>query len=264
MKLLQRIRRSKIDVEVDNASNPLVREVLRLVKQQKYDAVMEILLNNKVDMKEIIEGSSRIVKEPFLFYVLRHKPGADVVTLINVHIDRLANAGVDIETMLFDSNGKIPLHVAAEYGCGRDVTRCLLDDDGFRATIRDNHNRCPLHWAVANESKGRRRKTQSDKRKMFETVLFLLSACPEMVVEEDLEGNTPLDLALMNKCDQAIIDLLEANASAYGKVSDMLIGNECRAARAGKKSGFVPSIISEISSTDDDDLSSIGWDGELW
>lgn len=238
--------------ERSEASVNEVSGVLRLVHERKHFAIMYILLSNDVDVPRLIGGCSKAVGEPFLHHLLKSSPNPELVELL------LAKMGDDDDDAMLDAEGRTALHVAAGFGCDSKVIKLLLEGNGrIQASVRDNLNRTPLHWACFNPSglnkDGSGNPTSADPNSMLDTMALLLESYPEAIGMQDKKGRKPLDLAKRHHADAAVIELLEGAQ---------------RGEKVWKKRGISKSTKLTIPSCVDDgdnfdscsDMSSVGWD----
>ncbi len=94
------------------------------------------------------------------------------------------------------------LHLAVDYGSSARMVWALLKEGGANPLVTDRHGRTPLHAAVL--------------RSPPRVVQMLLEAAPEALAVRDLNGDTPLDLALLAPVSVPIVKLLAEASPGVG------------------------------------------------
>lgn len=177
-------------------------------------------------------------------------------------------------------DGSTPLHLAASR-C-RDVgeiQKLLLQwSSADPASIKDKNGRCPLHMACASLMGGafngipkrlkgkllrRLSNSEGEPDTRFQVIKLLVAAYPRALVIRDSNGMTPLDLAVANKASIKIVDYLMTAIKMHGFNSSMpsLAGSHTTNSTVCGIPFEVSFSTLPLPDEDEDDLSSVGWDG---
>jgi hypothetical protein len=178
-----------------------------------------------------------------LHIILHYHPNRTVVDKLIRYLSSSKKSHTVPEDAI-DIQGFTPLHVGASKGCSASVMERLLNGVSavMPAVTKDSMGRHALHWACENPSFEARhfscvsilqghalKKSNGDLSAvdniMIQVIFLLIKAYPEASTIPDMEGNTPLDLAIENEVDPRIISLLE------GAIQN------CKQARAARVSG---------------------------
>ena len=103
-----------------------------------------------------------------------------------------------------DMRGRLPLHVAVEYGAPKIVIEALLQRFPSGAAYCDTKGRFPLHIAS---------KQGADKMSIFN----IFWCYQEALIKRDTSGNLPIDYAKMNdvKASYQVVELLAGFIDKY-------------------------------------------------
>ena len=105
--------------------------------------------------------------------------------------------GKDIDTK--DKNASSALHIAATYNMPEIVKILLGKNADFN--LKDKQKQTPLHKAA-----------QEGSAEVTEAILDVLEDKEAAITEEDIDGNTPLTLAVEAGNSSAVeVDLIETN-----------------------------------------------------
>lgn len=190
-----------------------------------------------------------------MLFLMKNQPTAELVTVVLTVLSR------EGQKCFLDESERNALHVAATHGCDAQVVDVLLHDGTglIRPNARDMKQRCPLHDLCANPMGfpstyviHRAKFLSTNGKNVTDTASLLLQAYPYAVLARDGDGNTPMDLALKNGADEHLISMLNEAIE------------RCNTNRPQSNSSieWIPGIISESSLSDNDDLSSIGFNDE--
>jgi len=165
-----------------------------------------------------------------------------------------------------DEKGRTPLHYAVANHASPAVVRLLLGpEDSSAAGVKDSLSRYPLHYAVSgNISCNSKRGRKKGKDENVQTVQLLLEVYPAAVVGRDLQGNTPLDRALVAKNgDSRIVSNLQFASRIFNKRLPVWQEESLTASASeqSKEEDFFAPFTIRATYQDDDDLSSVGSHG---
>jgi hypothetical protein len=152
--------------------------------------------------------------------------------LIEVLVECIGDIYKNIPEDATDALGRTPLHLAATYACHSDVIHRLSNGSSAESLVTaalmlDAWQRCPLHWACSHKnarvgpdnnifSKLRCQFNNEDDDMVY-SVSILIEAYPEATLIRDLDGMTPLDLALKYEADPKIIALVDFAAKRVSR-----------------------------------------------
>jgi len=115
-----------------------------------------------------------------------------------------------------DINGKTPLHIAAAAGCSSHVVARLVSGISavMPAVAKDVMGRHALHWACTNPNGrafARKKELAGDADNSYRGIGLLIETYPEALCLMDMDGRTPMDLAILNGANERIVNLLEGD-----------------------------------------------------
>jgi ankyrin repeat protein len=272
---------------------------IKLAKNSRFDDIIDILRNsnNHLDIGTWLADATRkvnssnnnrrradgdIYQTPNALHVLvYYRPPVLAVEKLIESMKYLTPGFVPEASR--DLKGQTPLHIAVRRGCNVAVIERLLKSTvAFPAAIIDLMNRCPLHWAccmdVPTSSNGstsgiRTGPTSAFRQNMLAIVTVLLQAYPQAADIEDVNSQTPLDLACYNRLDKDILLLLlkaarDINHGNTGSSNSRSTEEMSLSASVTSGDGFpsghsVPRLVrrmefDEYSDTFSDSISSIG------
>lgn len=169
----------------------------------------------------------------------------------------------DIQPMLLvekNKQGQTALHIAVLVGSAPSIVAYLLNQNPTATFVQDNESRTPLHIACLN--------TVDDPMirwayaPVMETVHLLCEANPRMANEEDVDGMTPVDLALVSGASEDVVSYLRhksANELEKRRIGRQLqklhkqqvaigiVANE--SSQGSRKDIALESSLSELAST---------------
>jgi Ankyrin repeats (3 copies) len=215
--------------------SPEVSSLLRFLQGKNHMSIMYVLLSRDVDASKLMQDQLILAKQM--------PTGGDTESVTH--------------DFVLDKEGRTALHVAAAYGCEYKIIQTLLEDgDGrIQAVVRDNRNRTPLHWACCKYCL-----SSSISSRNLDVVKALVSANPAAVKIRDEDGYTPLDIAKITSHHntpsqelQQLVELLEEVIDDDHLISEGM-------GRGMDRSAEVTAI--SCNSCDDDDLSSLEWEGD--
>jgi hypothetical protein len=184
----------------------------------------------------------------FLHGILAYQPPFEVVDLIcqllNNERNGVRNVSGTRNLLLVveetsDLSGRIPLHVAIQNYCDKNVVARLMHQTNARFNLclsLDAMGRTPLHWAVSVSKSFTARAASHGPRSflfvlswimkhfnntkcvdnMFQIIQMLLKNCPRATVMKDVEGNRPIDIARQRQVDPAIVIALLETETLLG------------------------------------------------
>jgi len=86
-----------------------------------------------------------------------------------------------------DTSGSVPLSIALQNKVGSQIIRYLLERNKSAASMSDQQENYPLHFACAD--------VRGNKRYSLSVIRLVLSAYPEALHKRNSDGMTPFDLA---------------------------------------------------------------------
>jgi hypothetical protein len=177
-----------------------------------------------------------IPQESVLHIILKFDPPVEIIDLLIQRMNEY-NCFADHSTydddeihltpeVIVDTKGRTPLHIAVSIGSSYDVVLRLVgrgthhDLSSCPAFLKDSMSRYPLHWACTNPSTvevskrclnlGTKAKSKTtDNYNLLKIVQLLLQINPESVVEKDINGQSPIDIAKKYLVKDEILRLLE-------------------------------------------------------
>ena len=166
-----------------------------LIARRKWNRLRSLL--NSADFEVYAKNSSRDI----LHILYASNPPLDIVT------DLLGLCGSRVTEI--DSTGRTPLHMATASGASLDVVEPLISMYPAAAGIPDNRGETPLMLASAH-GKG------ADKS----LIKALIRASPHTVVDEDDEGLSALEYALLSEVPREIFRMLQKSCAKERKRRD--------------------------------------------
>jgi hypothetical protein len=231
---------------------------MRLAKQQHFDAIAEVLVEEKIDICDwLYAGMCTKTEDTPLHYLVKFRPPLSLVDLLI----RILSEYIRSPEEARDASGRNPLHVATAAGCHVAVIRRLLQGtkSGLPAMMKDEAGRYALHYACLNSrghnTLGRRHSqlqslgSSADAENMVLVTFSILAVAPMASVMIDEEGYTPLHLAMNQRGDDRVIRSLTVTAAQY---TNQGIGNKFQRAFGEKHSP----VTTEASRTE----SGSSWD----
>lgn len=243
--------------------------------QARFDDILRVLQDFQKDPDRLRSwlGEGCQGKDTPLHVILRYHPPP---RLIDALVHALKNIGwfrsdSFIPEDVPDNHGRTPLHVATAAGSHIHVVERLLEGDTFvmPAYTRDNFGRFPLHWACMNPS-GQSNpffsphqhmpytaaQARNLRYNMIRMVRLLVDVYPEAASLADNKGMTPLDYAIQNNADAAIIQFLQMAIKSFQKKANKNDTTEVETQE---------SSVLEFSNNgfgQNDDMSSLGWEDD--
>ena len=166
-----------------------------LIARRKWNRLRSLL--NSADFEVYAKNSSRDI----LHILYASNPPLDIVT------DLLGLCGSRVTEI--DSTGRTPLHMATASGAPLEVVEPLISMYPSAAGIPDNRGETPLMLASAH-GKG------ADKS----LVKALIRASPHTVIDEDDEGLSALEYALLSEVPRDIFRMLQKSCAKERKRRD--------------------------------------------
>lgn len=166
-----------------------------LIARRKWNRLRSLL--NSADFEAYAKNSCRDV----LHILYASNPPLDIVT------DLLGLCGSRITEI--DSTGRTPLHMATASGASLEVVEPLISMYPAAAGIPDNRGETPLMLASAH-GKG------ADKS----LVKALIRASPHTVIDEDDEGLSALEYALLSEVPRELFRMLQKSCAKERKRRD--------------------------------------------
>lgn len=178
--------------------------VLKLTKQPKKKDMKQIETSNNPRANKVASYSkAKDVKKNTLLSISKMNPCRNrVIALLE------ENSSAAFAT---DSYGKLPLHLACEYGASPAVIRELLHANPKAARERDILGMLPIHRICSSYYTHAKRKLRKNtaKQNMLEVLQILLCAEPESICVEDNDNTCPIEHALNSGIDIYIIKKLQ-------------------------------------------------------
>lgn len=147
--LLLNEKQKELKKELDN----LLEHANFWTRSRTYEKFQEYYTDDK-NVAEIREFLERYKNNKDLNFILNLQTGQfgstvlhDIVKYDGEVIDLLLKAGADPDIQ--DTEGKTPMHYAAEYGCSESIDILILDNRA-NPNIADEQGNIPLHYAIAN------------------------------------------------------------------------------------------------------------------
>jgi hypothetical protein len=229
--------------------------LLKLVRRGKWDAVEEMLLEEK-------DGSViRDACPTFLHQLLKHNPPVGIVDIVLLRL-QASDTIVEEER---DEKDKTPLHVAAIYSCDSRIIQLLLSgvSGTMPARMTDKAGNTPLHVACSVNfdafRKQNKAKTLAEMNNATEIVTRLLRAYPEAATLTNKEGATPLDLATRHNGDARIINRLEFVQEAFAKGDQIISSEAFKIPLSSNEFSIVSRSVDDLNAS----FSSVGFDNEF-
>mmetsp|Transcript_20595 Transcript_20595/g.59052 ORF Transcript_20595/g.59052 Transcript_20595/m.59052 type:complete len:300 (+) Transcript_20595:102-1001(+) len=166
-----------------------------LVARRKWNRLRSLL--SSADFEVYAKNSSRDI----LHILYASNPPLDIVT------DLLGLCGSRVSEI--DSTGRTPLHMATASGASVEVVEPLISMYPTAAGIPDNRGETPLMLASAH-GKG------ADKS----LIKALIRASPNTVIDEDDEGMSSLEYALLSEVPRDIFRMLQKSCAKERKRRD--------------------------------------------
>ncbi|GKY92540.1 hypothetical protein MPSEU_000224300 [Mayamaea pseudoterrestris] len=255
----------------ENSKHEMHNELLKYIQQRKFALVLKFLLADQDYGRETIRSFASSDHGNFLHLLLRYQPPQELVALA-VHLMVDSDELVPEDTR--DASGATPLHVAVQHNCDASIVQLLVE--GMAGTLpavtKDEMLRYPLHWACANPSGSVAKlnkqqqqhhagANQGDMLNMLRIITILSKIEPMSVNVKDVNGQTPLDLALEHGADERIMQLLhkastKARSCVYQAHDENDDDNDEHDV-THHHHGYPPSI--QCSQSKDDDISSVSW-----
>ena len=197
--LFAELAESSIDDSPSAASVPrlptMSANLESLIARRKWNRLRSLL--SSADFDVYAKNSSRDI----LHILYASNPPLDVVT------DLLGLCGSRVTEI--DSTGRTPLHMATASGAPLEVVEPLLSLHPAAGGIPDNRGETPLMLASAH-GKG------ADKS----LVKALIRASPHTVIDEDDEGLSALEYALLSEVPRDIFRMLQKSCAKERKRRD--------------------------------------------
>jgi hypothetical protein len=133
-------------------------------------------------------------------------------------LDRLMDVYDNVPEDVTDPQGYTPLHIwiiqklYLQIGCDAGALTRLLAVTSAPLMQDVMHQRCPLHWLCWNgppPSSNQRENSSSKICPRIETLRILLDAYPEATLMCDVDGRTPVDLALNYPWDTTFLSMIQ-------------------------------------------------------
>lgn len=212
-------------------------EIITSISKQKWDKVKIHLENPSEKTKSLLSGSIRygFSRHPSLLsFACRYDPPPDVVKMLYEFNPR--------STTNVDKCGRAPLHIAARASTYPEVIAYLLEHSYDCAVSQDKYGNTALHLACygltkkRDESKKRREtslpkganklptrrkalvlfhvndynETEKSDRYLEDIINILLRKARCAVLEEDYDGLSPLEIAILHELSFRTIRMLQA------------------------------------------------------
>lgn len=255
-----------------NRKSKKVLSFITLAKERRFDEIVHILRqttpsknDNAEDARTAkaateawlqVSQNSFVSARESLHALCMYRPTVAAVQAVVGALKHINKNNVNA-TLIADSSGRTPLHVAVGSGCSLQVAELLMS--GNTAVLTQDHaRRYPLHWACANPhglvNGGTNQKKATEN--MVQVINTLIEAYAVAVVSKDEQGNTPMDLAVAAKADSRVI-------SALRFVTKIMPTGLISKDSADTEPTFVIPTFAVICGNDDnsdndDDLSSVG------
>ena len=258
----------------------LQKPFLLLARQLNFERIEEILtLLNARALAPWLEnfgsanddaGLQAFKGVTMLHLIMKYRPPVTVVGLLIQRLSELRDGLVPENAA--DLRGMTPLHLAVQYCCDSSVIKRLVNGvaSGVPAGTKDTSGRLPLHYAC-NDPKGLKgqggfflacgsRSKISDN--MMEITKILMATYPHAVMVKDINGSTPLNLAMENGASHDTVLLLDR---ARQKLTAENTSASTRTGTETESEAYFPvdfAIAGSFLPCDSgDDLSSIGSGG---
>lgn len=247
-----------------------------LAEQKRWDEAIEILqFQRKVEHWLCVPNPANMTA---LHMVLPHHPPVILVDQLIASLARLVEPHYVPEATV-DILNQTPLHVAASAGCDISVLRRLTKMSHLAVFHHDNLGRLPLHClcskniatsvsasSSSSSSSITKRKKKRDSNNTVHCIHLLVDIYPQACDVGDIWGRTPLDLAIENKADQRIILALlsKTKETTAGRFRHPKTPVGSAATKSTGKSVQLPLQVVRTSSTDEDDVSSVGLRSFYW
>lgn len=232
-------------------------ELFRFIQQRKFDLVLKFLLVDQDYGREAILSFSSSDTGNFLHVLLCYRPTLELVAL-TIHLMTTKNSNELVPEDTRNASGETPLHVAVQHNCHVSIVRLLVKGMAgiLPAVTKDDLLRYPLHWACEHvdarnsKSKNQLSTSHEDDLVNLRKIINVLSRIEPMTVNlKDINGQTPLDLALASCVDEKIIKTLEEAAAKARRRHDQWHSS---------LDNDYPNMV-ECASGFQDDASSVSW-----